>query len=176
MGKPSGLHLEQVAATSCHEDCPWCSMHVTKRKNANHKALPLRGSPFSGCPLISQGRPRPLRFCFVARPACMRSHFWRGAEQDLISRGRPRPLRGTPSEPPPLIRNLARFAKFFRDLLFKSFVFHAKTPWFFDFFIVPKNFAICTKFFLSARQLRDFHRVFFRDLSLCALSRCSLAG
>ena len=116
-----------------------CNLERPKRKNANHKALPLRGSPFSGCPLISQGRPRPLRFCFVARPACMRSHFWRGAEQDLISRGRPRPLRGTPSEPPPLIRNSARFAKFFRDVLFKSFVFHAKTNGFLTFPSFPKT-------------------------------------
>ena len=120
-------------------------LRAAKRKNANHKALPLSGSPFSGCPLISQGRPRPLRFCFVARPACMRSHFWRGAEQDLISRGRPRPLRGTPSEPPPLIRNLARFAKFFRDLLFKSFVFHAKTNGFLTFH--------------RSQKLRDLHQV-----------------
>ena len=55
---------------------------------------------------------------------------------------------------------MARFAKFFRDLLFKSFVFHAKTNGFLTFPSFPKtsrfapssspapgNFAICTEFF-----------------------------
>ena len=146
-------------------------LRAAKRKNANHKALPLRGSPFSGCPLISQGRPRPLRFCFVARPACMRSRFWRGAEQDLISRGRPRPLRGTPSEPPPSHQELGAICQVFSRFALQILCFSRENQWFFDFFIVPKNFAICTKFFPSARQLRDLHRVFFpRFVSLCSVT------
>ena len=140
-----------------------------KRKNANHKALPLRETLFSWCPLISQGRPRPLRFCFGACHGPASAHakvtFERGGTGSHQS-GAPTTVERDPPQPPSLSAGTWRDLHSFFAICSSNSLFLRKKQWFFDFFTAPENFAICTKFFPQDQKRRDLHTVFCRDLSL----------